>query len=311
MCKRQDIYNADARAHGLFALTIVVSLFGSTQALSAPYDISLRGVGRPKSLSLEDEAAKRYRALGNELALALSPRPLAPAETLGINGFEFSFTTSATSISADEKFWQGQPGTPVFEGVSNGGGVPGVLWNPGVHVRKGLPMSMELGFSGSYLTQSGMFMLGVEYKIAWFESFWRWVPALATRVSVARLFGASDLDVITAEGDLLTSLPIGVAGTVVFTPYLGYGQLFAHLNSQVLDETPYIVRDFDKDQRGGSAGSLYNFATVPILDNAHTRLIAGLRLNIAFLELIGEVNYLLVSKGGDLLSVSMKLGFDV
>ena len=112
-------------------------------SLANPYDISLRGLGRPDpTLGLNDPAVQRYRGLSSEVALALAPRPLAPAETLGMSGFEFSFVNTLAGISANEAYWKGQPGEPVMEGVlpSHGGrSVPSSLWVPSAHLRKGLP----------------------------------------------------------------------------------------------------------------------------------------------------------------------------
>jgi hypothetical protein len=131
-----------------------------------------------------------------------------------------------------------------------------------------------------------MFMLGVEYKLALHESFFRWVPSLAGRLAFSRLFGSSDLDIIAGEADLLASLPFGIGGMMQITPYIGYGQLFAHINSQVIDSTPYNVTDPDNDQRGGRDGSLYNFPTINWNDNAHGRLVVGTRFIVAFLEIL-------------------------
>ena len=287
-------------------------------ALANPYDISIRGLGRPRDLITKDAkgrhidpAIRRFRYLASELTVALAPRPLAPAETLGLNGFEFSLVNNITQISHEAGYWQGQPGNPIFEGAASGRQTPTVLWAPTAHIRKGLPLSMEVGISGSYMAWSEMFMLGVEYKIAWHESFFRWVPALATRIAFSRLFGSADLDIISGEADLLVSLPFGLGGMASLTPYLGYGQLFAHVNSQVIDETPYDVTDPSGDQRGGSDGSLYNFPTINWQDNAHGRLVGGIRIIVAFIELLFEYNYMFMDTPNNLMSWSIKLGFDV
>src|SRR5207249_4102811 len=120
-----------------------------------PFDISLRGLGRPQASSFRDvmdcpndPAVMRYRSLSNELATAMAPRPLAPAETLGMSGFEFSLASAVTPIAYNEDYWKGQPGNPVFEGVLHQRAVPHNLWTPTAHLRKGLPLSTEIGVSG-------------------------------------------------------------------------------------------------------------------------------------------------------------------
>ncbi len=281
-------------------------------AAANPYDISLRGLGRPRTDNLDDPAVQRYRRLAGELALAMSPKPMAPAETLGMAGFEISIANTLTDISEKAPYWQGQAGTPVFEGVLRGRDVPGVLWTPTAHLRKGLPLSTELGIQGTYLAFSEMFMLGAELKIAVHESFFRWAPALSARVAAGRLFGSSDLDIFTAEADVMTSLPFGVGGMAQVTPYLGVGQMFAHVNSYVLDETPYAVSDPD-DQKGGLDGSLYNFPTLDWQDNTFPRVFGGLRINAAMIELLYEFNAGIMPFAGSkqVTSHTIKFGFDV
>ena len=304
-------------------------MLAATWALPAPVranpnDISLRGLGRPRSASLSDPATQRYQALTSELVFALAPRPLAPAETLGISGFEFSLVSTTADINDSADYWIGQPGTPVFEGVlpSHGGrGVPKAFWVPTIHLRKGLPMSSELGVNAAYLAWSEMTMLGIDGKIALHESYFRWVPAVALRGSVGRLFGSSDLDIVSFETDLVASLPFGVGGMVQLTPYAGFGLLWAHVNSQVLDETPYRTVDCvsvpgrciadNVDQKGGDDGSLYTFPTLDWKDNRHTRLFFGARAGVAFMELIYELDFGFLGDPGTLTSHSFKIGFDV
>jgi hypothetical protein len=284
-------------------------------SLANPYDISLRGLGRPApGASLSDPAVLRYHALSSELALALAPRPLAPAETLGLSGFEFSFVNTLADINAAQPYWQGQPGEPILEGVlpAHGGrSVPSTLWIPSAHLRKGLPMSTEIGINSAYLAYSDMFFVGGEAKMALYESYFRYVPALTMRTAFGRLFGSTDLDMFTFEADGITSMAFGVGGMAQLTPYLGYGVMFAHVNSQVIDETPYEVRN-SSDQKGGADGSLYTFPTLEWNKNQHTRIFGGLRISVAMLELLYEFDLGQVKfNKKQLLSHSFKIGFDI
>jgi len=130
-------------------------------------------------------------------------------------------------------------------------------------------------------------------------------------MSFARLFGSSDLDIITTEADLLASLPIGLAGMLRLTPYVGYGQVFIHVQSQVIDETPFLVTD-DFDQQGGASGSLYTFPTIQWNKNNHHRILLGTRMNIALFELLLEWDMTLLTAGPkNLHTFSVKIGLDV
>ncbi len=300
-------------ARSVLAVVAVIAMVPAI-AWANPLDISIRGLGRPASNDLDDPAVRRYRSLTSELSLAMSPKPMQPAETLGMNGFEFSIANTLTDISQNADYWQGQPGAPIFEGVTRDHKVPNLLWTPTLHLRKGLPLSMELGVQGTYLAWSEMFMLGSELKIALHDTFARWFPCLSGRAAVGRLFGSSDLDIITAEWNAMASLAFGVGGMAQVTPYFGGGVMYAHVNSFVIDETPYAVTDPVNDQKGGNTpgdrGSLYNFPTLDWYDNDHPRYFGGLRVNVAMIELLYEFN---LGKAGDkqLASHTFKLGFDV
>ncbi len=308
-------FGASLAAFATFATVTALTLMAFPAIGSAnPYDISLRSLGRPATGALDDPAVLRYRNLSNEIAIALSPKALSPAETLGMNGFEFALVSVHTPISWDQKFWQGQPGSPVLEGIVTGNRkMPKSLWTPTLHLRKGLPLSTEVGISGSYLALSEMFSLGADAKIAIHESFFRWAPAITMRASFSRLFGAPDLDILTGEADIMTSLPFGVAGMAQITPFFGAGQFYAHINSAIIDETPYIARDA-ADQAGGSTGSLYNFPTIEWKDNMHTRIFGGVRFIMTFIEVTYEYDLVKVdgdSTTKDMQSHSIKIGFDV
>ncbi len=301
---------AIARAVVLVAACVSGLLPVSAQA--NPYDISLRGLGRPQQQSLKDPAVMRYHALSAELALALAPRAMQPAETLGMSGFEFSVSNTLADISEGADYWQGQPGMPVMEGVLRNRKVPSNLWITTAHLRKGLPMSTEIGIQGSYLAFSEMFLLGAEFKLALHESFVRWIPALSGRIAFGRLFGSSDLDLFTAEADVMLSQAFGVGGMAQVTPYLGGGQLFTNVNSYVIDETPYSVTDPVNDQKGGATGSLYNFPELKWNETSYLRVFAGVRINVAMIELLYEFTLGVVDfNNTNLASHSFKLGFDV
>jgi hypothetical protein len=292
----------------------LVSLVCASTAWAHPNDFSLLGLGRPDSTALSDPAVRRYRALSAELAMAVGPKALQPAETLGMSGFEVGLSSTLTPISSDKDYWRGQPGTPVFEGPLRGRDVPNALWVPTLTIRKGLPLSTDVGVSFGYLSASSVMMLGGEVKVALYESYLRYVPALSMRGAFGRLVGATDLDLITAEGDILTSLAFGVGGMAQVTPFLGAGVLFAHVNSQVIDETPYSVLQVQDDQRGGREGSLYTFPTLDWNKNKFTRYFGGVRVNVAMLTFsysldVGMIPYKFAKT--TLLSHSFKLGFDV
>ena len=80
----------------------------------------------------------KFKGLTREYALALSPGLMAPAETMGINGFQFDLQFSVTSINNDRSYW--------IDGIQDET-PPGSLVVSRIGVRKGLPGSLEVGMS--------------------------------------------------------------------------------------------------------------------------------------------------------------------
>ena len=101
-----------------------------------------------------------------------------------------------------------------------------------------------------------------------------------------------------------------IGGMAQVTPYAGGGRMFAHVNSYVIDETPHLVT-YPDDQSGGPGGSLYNFPTLDWQDNGYWRFVGGLRINVAMIELLYELNMGKLRGGRQMPVHSIKLGFDV
>ena len=296
------------------AVAVAVTLGCNAVAFANPFDISLRGLGQPY---YDPSAQTRFRALTTELAFTMSPKPMQPAETLGMSGFEISISNGLTDITEKADYWEGQPGSPVFEAPLTGRQIPKMLWTPTLHVRKGLPMSTEFGVQATYLAFSELFSVGGEFKFALHESFISWLPAMSVRAAVSRLVGSNEVDIVTAEGDAMMSYAFGLGGMIQLTPYAGAGRLFVNVNSQVLDATPYVVVD-PLDQRaglnagGGPEGSLYRFKSLSAIDNYHNRVFGGIRMNVAMIELLFEYNLGLIDfNKRRISSYGIKLGFDV
>ena len=247
------IWHQAHSGYGMAMATTSASLAGS-------YDISLRGLGRPAPGNLNDAAYFALSEIGQR-AGHKPGGPLAPAETLGVSGFEFAFVTVHADISEEESYWRGQPGSPVLRGVADGN-VSRRIFDSNLAHPKRLPMSTELGITASYLAFSEMFLLGVRPKSVFHESYYRWVPHWLYEALLEHAFGSADIKLTTIETDILASLPIGIDGIVQLTPYVGYGMVFVDVISGIIDETPYDVQP--ADQNGRSDGSLYVFEKIEL-----------------------------------------------
>jgi hypothetical protein len=161
-----------------------------------------------------------------EYLFGIAPKVLAPAETLGYSGFymgvEGSMAIRPLGNDAEDRW---QRGTASNE-------VQTVMWNPGVHIRKGFPhffgqpWSIEMGSTVSYLALSELVTLGGEIKVSFFEGYhsgWRGaLPDISARGSLVRVIGESDVDLTMVSVDGSLSYSFGLAGVVNLTPYGGY-----------------------------------------------------------------------------------------
>ncbi len=173
-----------------------------------------------------------YERFMAEYAFGLSPKLMAPASTLGYSGFYMALEGSLTPTpdGGDPKRW--------YKGVGPLDESPGVMFFPSVHVRKGLPWSMELGGTINYLSQSELVGLGADVKWSIFEGYrhgFRGVlPDVAARGSVVRVLGQSDIDMTIIGVDASMSYPFGIGGMLSLTPYVGWQYLWTLIRTEPL-----------------------------------------------------------------------------
>lgn len=223
-----------------------------------------------------------FEDLMTELGSISAPVFLAPAETLGLNGFSFGIEGTIAPISDGEDFWiiplEGKPGSVIFI--------------PHIHIRKGLPFSTEIGAQLSYIPESELFIVGAEAKWALNEGFY-WIPDLAVRFTINHMIGSKDFELSTGGWDISLSKAFGVGGMLSLTPYAGYNMHFIHSSSHVvLDATPDMQ------------GQVFN--EMNWQDNMHHRFFFGCRLKTFIFQVTLEG---IISM--DAVSLfNFKLGFD-
>jgi hypothetical protein len=178
----------------------------------------------------------RFGKLVRELGMAMAPKLVAPAETLGLNGFDFDLELSATNINEQNDYWK--------KGVVDET-PPGTLLTNQLRVRKGLPYSFELGAVATYLDNSEMWAFGGEVKWAPNEAVEAFPVDVAIRAGVNRILGESDLDMTVMDFDFVLSRGFGVAGVANVAPYMAYEPVFVYARSKVLDATPADPTDSD------------------------------------------------------------------
>jgi hypothetical protein len=182
-----------------------------------------------------------FRALISELGVAMAPRLLAPADTLGFGGFQFSADIGWTSISSDQRWWRALRSSPAADASSHGAGM---LPTVGLFARKGIwfPVpSVEFGAGMVHLFDSKIWSGQGYAKLAVQEGYHDLpIPSVAVRGGVSRLVGQRDVDLTIVSIDGSISKHVGIGSTWGLDPYGGYGALLMVARSEVIDPTPHI-----------------------------------------------------------------------
>lgn len=188
----------------------------------------------PSQLTTLTNPQGAFKDLSKEVGFGLSYFPMAPAEPLGIVGFDVGVEVTAVDINEKEGFWK------------NMGDFPGMLPVPKLHVQKGLPFGIDIGAIYSKVPSSNISLFGGELKWAVLQGTAA-TPAVAIRGSFTKLLGVDNLNLQTIGYD--ASISKGVA---MFTPYAGVGQVVIEseaknlpagftLDKETLTETKYFV----------------------------------------------------------------------
>lgn len=143
-----------------------------------------------------------------EAGTVIAYRGVAPAEPQGITGFDVG--VEASLFKVDNGLW---------DQVLVTEDVPTYLGVPKLHVRKGLPFSIDLGASYAMLPNSNIKVIAGEVQYAILDGSVA-LPALAVRGHYSTLLGVDDLDLKTFGADAVVS-----KGFLMFTPYAGVGML--------------------------------------------------------------------------------------
>jgi hypothetical protein len=148
-----------------------------------------------------------FRLLSEDLGAALSYKPVAPGEPLGLLGVDIGVEVTATDLQSSN----------VYERVSNDS--TDYLLIPKVHVHKGLPLRLNIDAFYSTVPDSNIELFGGALGFALLEGGVA-TPALTIRATASKLSGVDGLDLDTRGVELTIS-----KGFALLTPYAGIGRL--------------------------------------------------------------------------------------
>ncbi len=231
------------------ALAAVVAL-GAAEARAEPLDVDLTRLGPPdpavwqtqfgvapaQATVLAADAKQRFAVLSSEMALAMSSALLEPASTTGHSGFDlaaegsYSGVHGATIGSAPGFGFTNRP-WPTRSAV------PGSLLTSGLHVRKALPFSVEMGARLLNVARTTTFAAQGEVKVALNEGF-DYFPDVAVRAAYTRLFNQPQWNLAATDLDFMVSKRFGVSAVTSFTPYAAARFTFVSASTTRLQFAP-------------------------------------------------------------------------
>ncbi|MEM9459647.1 MAG: hypothetical protein AAGF11_36050 [Myxococcota bacterium] len=203
-----------------------------TLAHAGNYDLDLTPLGRLETqgnstVIIQDNAA--FRSLSSELGTLIAPKPVDPADSLGLSGFALSADFSVNTLSGDQSYWA----------LTRDGNQDRAAASMQIMGRKGLWPGIEVGAGATHLFDSRVWALAGYGKIAVHEGFHHLpIPSIAIRATFSRLLGAKDFNMTTAAPAITVSHLFGLGKTFSLTPYVGYEALIIVSRSQVLNANP-------------------------------------------------------------------------
>ncbi len=229
---------------------------------------------------------QQFRSLTSELGVVFAPRNLAPADTLGFSGFQFSTEFSFTSINSDQPYWCAtEESTSCATGFKKSSTIPTF----GIFARKGMwfPLpSFEVGAGAVHILSSRLWSAQAYAKFAIQEGYQGLpIPSVAVRGAASRLLGVDQLDLTDVSLDISVSKRFAVEGTFSVAPYVGYAFLWVIPRSQVVDFTPGVSL---KDNPSDVAN---NFTFSDQENIVRHRFFAGVKLKYYVFALTAEIDY--------------------
>jgi len=224
------------RRHLLSSALLAALWLSPDVARAGKYDLDLTRLGSQQGgmLVQDDEA---FRSLASELGTVMAPRPVDPADSLGLSGFAIAADVGIHTIAGNRDYWD----------LPTRGKADNVVPSLQILGRKGLWPGLEVGGGASHLFDSRMWAMMGYVKVAFHEGFHHLpIPSIAVRGSFSRLLGAKDLNMTTAAPAISVSHVFGLGKTFSLTPYVGYEALIIVARSHVLDATPNCD-EFDDD----------------------------------------------------------------
>ncbi len=171
-----------------------------------------------------DYVVEGYQTMVKELGVSIANKPMAPGESLGMNGFHVGIANTFAFIRTGSTDGTHPTGWDLADDEED---PQAFLFIPWLQVRKGLPASLEVGANAGWIGMTNTGVLGVYGRWSLVEGHRR-IPDLAIQAGYSGYIGNDELElgVMDMSATIGYSLPFGVTQGInqaVFSPYVGIG----------------------------------------------------------------------------------------
>ena len=222
---------------------LAVLLLPPTASAAAPQDLVLTSMTEHDGLAVLDREllGQSYRQLVMELGTLVANKPVTPAETLGIHGFDVDLGTQFVLIEARDR--EGQP-SPWARANPEEDNAP-YLTVPTFSVRKGLPLSSEIGGHIGWIGGSNAGLFGGWARVAVLEGY-KPVPDVSLKIGYSGYVGNDELDLGTLDLGVTLGTTWGVGqlpgvNTGQISPWLNFTTLRVSANATIDDEVANAI----------------------------------------------------------------------
>ena len=243
-------------------------LVGGPAAYADRNDIELTKLGNPGADAYSTPNTD-FRAFARTLGAVMTATNLTPPETLGHAGFFVGMELGVVGLPSDVTLPMVRP-------------QEGSVLVPSVHVRKGLPFSIDVGARVGWLDRSSMFAATGEVKWAVNEGFIPWLPDIGLRAHVTHLLNTRDLHLTAGGLDVGVGKQFPLGGMITLTPYGGIDFVGVAAESELLGFEPVDATT--------KQPTLAAYKPVNGWENINTRFYAGGRFIGGALHLGAEVS---------------------
>lgn len=215
----------------------LIALLAPRAHATWPDDVSIAGMATQDGIDQLDPVTlgADYEQVVRELGFSVATHALPAPHTLGVRGFEVTIDSGFAFMDTNER--DGQPSPWARATVDED---PATLQaTPGLTVRKGLPLSLEVGMTGRWISLTNQGVVGGFVRAGLVEG-WKPYPDVALRMGYTGYVGGDDLelgvfDVGLSIGTTVTRTggPTATLRSTRFSPYLDVSLL-------VVNATPLL-----------------------------------------------------------------------